>query len=501
MQQEADSIAALLADTDAATADIEVPQESAYLFTFDKYKYGVDAGASVSIPFSLPEKSTVEVIAKDGWSATVTMDTDVSGVIVVTAPDPAEYADLVAVATAEDGKQVATILNLMVRDPFSDDTRPYINALGYYSFKPAQATLENFQKLVDAGIKSVTLECDDYNWKEQLELIIEAGLQVLPVIGYYGEQYYKYLDAYDGLDEVVNYLKDKPGVLAYHICDEPSVDKVYELMCIKDKIESLDPVHPVYVNLGPDASRSFLGTEYYPDYIECYAGLCGLKLLSFDIYPILPGGIQKSWYKCLDTVSKAAQSHNVPFWSFAASCWINKETTLRERPTVENLRLQVYHNLCYGAQVVQYFTICSYSGTSLAPMMAYTDQWTDAYDVLKDFNLEMLRRSYVFAGCRVNRLRHTNFMTAWGQQISVQDYPEVMTSLVTSSDALVSFIENRGSEYVVIANKSWTEKITAEVEFTDMIYTIDRDGTFTERQPGTTSVTIDEGDMLVIKYR
>ena len=60
---------------------------------------------------------------------------------------------------------------------------------------------------------------------------------------------------------------------------------------------------------------------------------------------------------------------------------------------------------------------------------------------------------------------------------------------------------NSGNEYVVICNKTYLEKLPVEVEFTREVYTIDREGTFTEQQPGKNKFTIDEGDMLVIKWQ
>lgn len=54
---------------------------------------------------------------------------------------------------------------------------------------------------------------------------------------------------------------------------------------------------------------------------------------------------------------------------------------------------------------------------------------------------------------------------------------------------------------MVICNKSWQEKLPVDVTFTRNVYTIDRDGVFAVQQPGKSTFTIDEGDMLVIKWR
>ena len=53
-----------------------------YSFSFDKEKYGVDAGGSVAVGYRLPESSTVSVNVKDGWNATVNATSATEGTIV-----------------------------------------------------------------------------------------------------------------------------------------------------------------------------------------------------------------------------------------------------------------------------------------------------------------------------------------------------------------------------------------------------------------------------------
>ena len=67
--------------------------------------------------------------------------------------------------------------------------------------------------------------------------------------------------------------------------------------------------------------------------------------------------------------------------------------------------------------------------------------------------------------------------------------------------ALVSFEENAGGDYLIMVNSSVTQKCTATIEFASSVYTIDRTGAFIEQLPGKRDFVIDEGDMLVIKYR
>ena len=488
-----------LTDAIVPAADVE----TGYAISFDKDKYGVDAGGSVTVRYSLPEPSAVSITVGGGMEASVNATTDTEGEIVVTAPDPASPATICVTAVSQSGKQTAREVDIMVRDPYTDATRTCVNLLGYYNFKPQWCTAENFQKLADIGIKSVTVETQDENYREQMDLAHQAGLKTLPIIGWLGGRYLSDPENYKGLDEYVAYLSQHPSTMAYHICDEPSTRDIPSLLFRKEKVESLDPNHPVYINLNPDGSVNALGVDNYHDYIEAFARDCKCELLSFDMYPILPEGqVMPHWHRCLRVVSEVSRQYGVPFWAFAASCWINNENGIQSRgiPSTENLRMQVYTDLAYGAQVVQFFTIQQYGGTTLSPFMS-NGTWSIAFEFLKETCLQVQKRGFVFDGCSVRNIKFTAEPSVWGTKLSMAELPAAIGSLSTDKTALVSFFENRGNEYIAIVNQSYTDKITASVTFNEMAYTIERDGSFVEHGPGIEDFTIDEGDLMVIKIR
>ena len=474
--------------------------EGDYAFSFDKTRYGVDAGSSVAIEYTLPEASVVEVSERDGWSFSVTAN-GASGTITVTAPDPASPIDIVVTATSEDGRRTAAILPVMVRDPYSDATRPIIDALGYYCFKPWNATLENYQKLADAGLTMVTLETDEGDWQEYINLAAQAGLKTLAIVLNHAGYWYDHMD-YTGLDELINYLKDCPDVFGYHMCDEPSVDDIWRLMAIKDKIRKLDPTRPIYINLLANASSAGLGVGTYYEYVNIMADYLDFDFISFDIYPVLVGAIQSDWHMCLETVADAAKRHGIPFWAFAASCWINKEATTlkREKPNAYNIQLQIYTDLAYGAQAVQYFTIQDYGGTDYAPIMR-DGTWTKAYDDLKTANLNMQKRAFVFKDCNVSKIRQVGQSASHESALSVLDFPPEIKSLEVTLSATVSFIENKGNEYIVIVNNYWSADEIVTLELDSPLYYIDSEGQFNLLEPGVNNVWLSKGDMVVLKYK
>ena len=150
--------------------------------------------------------------------------------------------------------------------------------------------------------------------------------------------------------------------------------------------------------------------------------------------------------------------------------------------------------------MVQYFTSEQYGGTTLAPLMA-DGTWSIAFDFLKEASLQVQKRGYVFDGCSVKNIKFTAPASVWGQLLSDSDLPDAIGYLNTSSTALVSFLENRGNQYIAIVNQSYTNKITANVTFNEMVYTIEQDGSFVEHEAGREEFTKDEGDLMVIKIK
>lgn len=482
---------------EAATPSADEPGE--FKFTLDKEFYGVDAGCSVSIRYSLPQAASVQVNVLEGWSAEVSMR-EAEGEIVLTAPDPVHPCEMVAVATTADGKTTALQLPVRVRDPYSDATRPRIDALGYY-LRTHNRSVENCRKLVDAGINIVTVESEDGGFEELMDMCRQVGLKVLLIIGGYAGRAYDNPDRYYGeLEAFVNRMKVRPELYGWHICDEPSLAEAARVKAMKDMVEALDPDHPVYLNYHPEASSGSLGANTYKEYIDTFTDYLDQDLISFDMYPILPGRIMPNWHSCLEVVSDAAKRHGVPFWAFVASCWIDKETLDREKPVAQNELLQAYTSLAYGAQCIQYFTISQYGGTSYAPFML-DGSWSGAYDAMRDANLEMLNRSYIFKDATIRKVRHNNEMANHVTSLTPMDLPQQFNGFASTYSCCFSFVENNGNEYIAIVNNYWNVDQDLMVDANDWYYEIDKDGNFIEHGPGVSYLKVEKGGMTVLKYR
>lgn len=469
--------------------------------TLDREYYWVDAAGSVTVSYSLPQAASVEASARDGWSATVNPGGDKEGEIVITAPDPASPGIITLKATDNNGNTAESFVQVFVRKPYGNVASPQIDVHAYNGFSDQLATPENFQKLVEAGVTMLTVEGDwepGLDWRKHCRLAEEYGIKVILFIngsaGFYAEDPENDKRLENKVREALTY----PAVYAFQIADEPSTREAGKLSTSKARIEELAPGYPVYINLHPSTvSQWGMGALTYESYVEYYAQTCALTFITFDQYPLWKQGIEDSWYKSLNVVYDVSHRHGIPFWAFIQSC---REYS-RVDPTLETIRLQGNINLAYGAQCNQYFVWKATSGTDYAPIMD-DGTYKAVYDDCKEYDRELHNREFVFARSNVHKVRHTGYnYYLHGECLLKEDLPEAIEDITAGGSALVSFVGNSGNEYVVICNKTYLEKLPVEVTFARTVYTVDRDGRFTEHQPGKAGFTIDEGDMLVIKWR
>ncbi len=86
-----------------------------------------------------------------------------------------------------------------------------------------------------------------------------------------------------------------------------------------------------------------------------------VQFVSFDYYPVMKDHLSKSWYQNLEQIAAESKKAGLPFWAFALTTNYDNDHVTPQ--TIAAMRLQVYSNLAYGAQGIQYFTY--WSATSI----------------------------------------------------------------------------------------------------------------------------------------
>jgi hypothetical protein len=265
--------------------------------------------------------------------------------------------------------------------------------------------------------------------------------------------------------------------------DEPSANEFAKVAAQVKRIQAVDERRPCYVNLfpsyastGPDGQ---LGTATYQEYVDRFVREVPVPVLSFDYYPVVGGlradeapSLRAGWYENLEIITAAANRTGKPMWAFALSC----AHSVHPPPTAAHLRLQVYSNLAYGAQVIQYFTYWTPEARELnfreAPI-ATDGTRTATYDLVKEMNRELQAMRGVFLGAKVLRVGHTGDKLPSGTR-AYQPVAPVKVIKTEGQGAVVSHLSNAGRRFLVVVNRDINGSMPLTVVLDDAARTVER---------------------------
>jgi hypothetical protein len=226
----------------------------------------------------------------------------------------------------------------------SDALPDRIPVLAWGGPPQAETTAARYKELAEAGFTH------NYSGFSSIAAMQEA-LDVAKAAGI--KQFVSIPELERSPEETARTLRGHPALAGYYLRDEPAASDFDKLSKWAAKITSADPDHPCYINLFPNyATPAQLGTANYQEYLDTFLTKVSVPILSFDHYPVVGNSLRAEWYENLEQVSAAARKARKPFWAFALSVAHDPYPIA----TLEQLRLQVFSNLAYGAQGIQYFT-------------------------------------------------------------------------------------------------------------------------------------------------
>jgi hypothetical protein len=260
----------------------------------------------------------------------------------------------------------------------------------------------------------------------------------------------------------VRRFMNHPATAGYFLKDEPSAKDFPYLGKWMKSIRAIDSQHTCYINLFPNyALPEQLGTDTYQQYLDEYIAMVAPTVLSFDHYPVIETNgerhLREEWFANLEMVAKTSQKNNKPFWAFALSV----AHGFYPVPTLAEIRLQVFANLAYGAQGIQYFTYWTPRNKS---QYAYhhgpvdnDNKRTDVYEMIRTVNREIQDLSDVFLSAKVISIGHTGKDIPAGTQ-RLTEPPKGIKKIRTKGDgAIVSLIENNKQQYAIIVNRDFKQ--------------------------------------------
>lgn len=356
-----------------------------------------------------------------------------------------------------------------------------------------ETSVERFQELKESGIN---VNFSGYSSIDAVEKALdaaqEAGVKMLPSCP----------ELSTATEETVRRLMKHPALVGYHLRDEPGTASFPELSDWMKRIQSVDSAHYCYINLFPNyVDLNAIGVSTYREYVERFVKEVPVPFISFDFYPITEENGERSlrsrWYSNLEDVLAVSRQSGLPVWAFALAV-AHKPYPI---PTLAELRLQMFSNLAYGAQTLQYFTYWTPTPGTWDFHDAPIDiegKPTPVYDLIKQLNSEIQGLAGVFLGARVINVWHTGKEIPEGTK-RLEHAPKPFRMIDTGDKgAVVSLLENDGRQFLAIVNRDFKEPLTLTLSFDKTVRQVSKTGDIMDANK---SLVLEPGDITVYTWK
>lgn len=369
----------------------------------------------------------------------------------------------------------------------------------------SETTVDRFRELKEAGIN---INFSVYSSVEAVERALDvaeqAGVKLMPSCP----------ELRDEPEKTAQRLMNYPALAGYHLRDEPEADDFPMLGEWVRRIQSVDREHPCYINLFPNyAGQEVLigkegilapGEDPYAKYVEMFLADVPVSFISFDHYPVVEENgvrmLRSGWYKNLEVIAAASKRSSLPFWAFALST----AHTPYPIPTVSELRLQMFSNLAYGAQTLQYFTYWHPGNNTPWDFhdspIDLDGSRTIVYDRIQSVNKEIHSLSQVFMGAQMISVWHTGSQIPEGTR-PIDQLPDEIKKLETSEGgAVVSILKNQQKHYLVVVNRDFQKPMSLTVEAAKTVKKVEKSGTLSSVKASPENLEVEPGDMVIFTW-
>ena len=359
---------------------------------------------------------------------------------------------------------------------------------------PAEETSEvRYRELKESGITyNLTFFPNIESMEKALRIAQKTGVKVFVACP----------ELKTNTEETVKRFMKHPALAGYVLRDEPGRSDFPELGEWVRKIRAVDDNHFCYLNLFPNyANEQQLGTKTYQEHVDLFIAEVPVQKLSFDHYPVLGDSLRYNWYENLEIFSEAARKAGKPFWAFSLSVAHGPYPV----PTIPQMRLQVYSDLAYGAQGIQYFTywtppldtVWKFNRGPVTP----EGKRTQVYDRIKIINNEIKYLSAVFLNARVVSVAHTGETIPVGTKPLVS-LPEPFQVLKTEgTGAVVSVLKNNNNNFLVVVNRDFIKPMILTVECDAKVKKVLKDGTLVPASVYNSTIEVDPGDVAIYMWK
>jgi hypothetical protein len=265
----------------------------------------------------------------------------------------------------------------------------------------------------------------------------------------------------EGLAGVAADYARHPALYGYFVTDEPNAGKFERLGAIVARLKTLDPWHPVYINLFPTyANEAQLGTPTYEEHVRRFLETVRPPFLSFDHYPVTETGLRPDYYRNLEIVRAMAAARGLDLWAFA----LVTPHAVYPPPTAGHVRLQLWSDIAYGAKALQYFTFATPEGTDYrwgSGLIDKSGRPGPAYGIARAVNAEIRRIEGLVLGWTSLAVYHTGPLPL-GTLPPGPDSPVLGAS---GTPLVVGVFTDGSARYVVLVNRDHERPGSVVVRF------------------------------------
>ncbi|MBP3565209.1 MAG: beta-galactosidase [Alistipes sp.] len=378
---------------------------------------------------------------------------------------------------------------------YTNPTGDEFPILAWYSLLGDQVTKERYEEMAEAGFN---ISFSHFGTIEQVEQALElsqgTGVKILITCG----------EMYNDTENTVKHFRHHPQNAGYFLRDEPAGADFPALAELAENIRKADDTKLLYLNLFPNyVPAEHLGAASYADHVAQFIKDVKLGMVSFDHYPVIDTGVRRNhFYANLEDVAAESKKAGIPFWAFSLS------TAHTPYPVATRgaMRLQIFTNLAYGAQGIQYFTYTN-PGTETwnfhnAPIDT-NSQRTEVWDRVAEINHEVQTLKGVFLGAEMIKVRHTGEnLPAHTTALAEGDLPAQISKVEADGEGVVvSQLKNGTMRYLMVVNRDIYQPQRVTVECAEEVMRYLPTGKVVAASTYSPSLYVEPGDMLLFGWQ
>jgi Beta-galactosidase len=368
---------------------------------------------------------------------------------------------------------------------------PGIPILAWSGPPAAETSIDRYRELAEAGFTHNFSGFSNIDsMQKALDVAQAAGIK----------QFISIPELLGDPEKVAGRFKDHPALAGYYLRDEPSVADFPGLAKWARRIQAVDSIHPCYINLFPNyANGQQLGTATYQEHLDRFIKEVPVPFISFDHYPVVGSSLRDEWYENLERVSATAKAAKKPFWAFALAV-AHGPYPIAE---LEHLRLQVFSDLAYGAQGIQYFTYWTPRSAEWnfhqAPIEV-DGKRTPVYDRVKQVNSEIRALSKFFHGAEVLKVGHTGTLPRGTR--AFEPAAPIAELKTEGTGAVVSLLAKGNQRILAIVNRDLRANMPLAVTFATgaRITEVTKDGATHPMTSGEFKTELSPGDLRLLSW-